>query len=251
MSGTYPNLSNPPIVEVVLDFDCDMPPGISMTALETPAKHAFTGQYPQVQPRYLQQMRFSSNEGVSNSSVQSSLQAWVFRQSDDKQLVQVRQSGFSFNRLAPYSNFDAYLPEIRRTWDIYRGFAAPLSVRALRLRYLNLINLPLEDSGGIELENYLTILPTLLESERFVLSGFLSQYTATDRQTGYQVAVTITPQPRDGNNLPILFDNTAFATGQWDAEDWDNIESILRSLRALKNQIFFDTVKESCTNLFR
>ena len=249
MSAAYTELARPPIREAVLDFDCDVPPSIRLEALEEPAKAAFAEHYPNVQPRYLQEVQVTSGEGAFNSSLQRSLQAWMFLQQDGKQLVQVRQSGFSFNRLAPYAGFDTYLPEIRRTWDLYRGFVSPLSVRTLRLRYLNRIILPLA-GGGVELDHYLTIQPALPAGDQFTLSGFLNQYTAMDRRTGHQVAVVVTAQSPEGSNLPILFDNAAAATGEWDPADWCGLERVLRSLRDLKNEIFFNTLKQPCMELF-
>lgn len=251
MSTAHPELTRPPIVEFVLDFECDLPPRINLEALEEPAKRAFSEQYARVQPRYLQEVRVASGQdGEFNSSLRRSLQAWMFLQSDGKQLIQVRQSGFSFNRLAPYAGFDTYLPEIQRTWDLYRGFAVPISVRTLRLRYLNRIILPLQD-GRIELGRYLTIQPTLAEDNGLTLSGFLNQYTAADKETGHQVSVAITAQPREDSNVPILFDNAAAANGEWDPADWRSLQDVLGSLRQLKNQIFFNTVKTPCLDLFR
>ncbi len=197
----HPDIANPPIVEAVLDFECDVRPQISLEALEEPARSALAGLYPEVQPRYLQEVRLASGEGGFNSSLQRSLQAWMFLQPDHKQLVQVRQSGFSFNRLAPYTGLDTYLPEIRRIWGLYRGFAEPLTVRTLRLRYLNRIILPM-GPDGIELDHYLAIQPTLPPDARLTLSGFLNQYTAVDMETGHQVAVVVTAQPPKGAASP-------------------------------------------------
>ena len=45
-------------------------------------------------------------------SVRGALAAFQFLQTDEKQLVQVRALGFSFNRLAPYTGFDELLAEV-------------------------------------------------------------------------------------------------------------------------------------------
>lgn len=251
MSSAYPKLDRPPIVEAVVDFDCDVPPDKTLKALEGPARAAFTDSYPDARPRYLQELRMASDQdGAFNSSLQQSLQAWMFLQPDGKQLVQVRQSGFSFNRLAPYGGFEACLPEVQRTWELYGALAAPISVRTLRLRYINRILLPL-GAHGVDLDHYLTAQPTVPAGDRFTLSGFLHQYAARDRKTGHQVAVVISAQPLEGDKLPILFDNTVFAAGEWDPADWNALEHVLRSLRELKNVIFFETLKQPCLDLYQ
>lgn len=53
MTDTYPKLDKPPIVEAVLDFDCDVPPDKTLKPLEQPARAAFADRYPDATPRYL------------------------------------------------------------------------------------------------------------------------------------------------------------------------------------------------------
>ncbi len=251
MTDTYPKLDKPPIVEAVLDFDCDVPPDKTLKPLEQPARAAFADRYPDATPRYLREMQVASDQdGTFNSSLQQSLQAWMFRQTDGKQLVQVRQSGFSFNRLAPYEGFDAYLPEIQRAWNLYRELAAPISVRTLRLRYINRILLPLV-GGRVDLDLYLGSQPTLPAEDRLTLSGFVNQYFATDAVTGHQVAVTFAAQQAEDDKLPVIFDNAASASGEWEPADWSALLGVLESLRGLKNMMFFKTVKQPCLDLFR
>lgn len=251
MTDVYPKLARPPIVEAVVDFDCDVPPDKNLKVLEQPARVAFMDRYAEIHPRYLQEVRMASDQaGTFNSSLQQSLQAWMFRQPDGQQLVQVRQSGFSFNRLVPYEGFDAYLPEIQRVWDLYREFTAPISVRTLRLRYINRILLPLVEAH-VDLGVYLTSQPTLPAEDRLTLSGFVNQYSATDSVTGHEVAVVLTAQPPEDDKLPVILDNAASASGEWDPMDWNALHGVLESLRNLKNVIFFETVKQPCLDFFR
>ena len=72
-------------------------------------------------------------------SVRRGIQALQFLHADEKQLVQVRAQGFSFNRLAPYTSLDDYLPEIERTWHLFVGLASPVQIRVVQLRYINRI----------------------------------------------------------------------------------------------------------------
>jgi uncharacterized protein (TIGR04255 family) len=251
MTDTTEKLPKPPIVEAVVDFDCDVPPDKTLNLLEQRARAIFADRYPDVTPRYLQEVRVASDQnGKFNSSLQQSLQAWMFRQADGKQLVQVRQSGFSFNRLAVYEDFDAYLPEIHRVWSLYRELATPIEVRTLRLRYINRIFLPL-DGGRVDLDAYLSSIPALPDEDRLALSGFVNQYFAADAVTGHQVAVVLAAQPVEDDKLPVIFDNAASASGVWEPANWDTLCGVLESLRKLKNMIFFRTVKQPCLDLFR
>jgi len=103
----------------------------------------------------------------------------------------------------------------------------------------------------VDLGVYLTSQPALPAEDRLTLSGFVNQYSATDAVTGHQVAVVLAAQPPEGDNLPIIFDNAASASGEWDPMDWSALGGVLESLRNLKNLIFFETMKKPCLDLFQ
>lgn len=140
MSERDSKLANPPIIEAVLDLDCDMPPSQDIAALETPARESFRDHYPTFRTQLLQGFRIEQPpDAEPRLSAQRGIQAFQFLQEDEKQLVQVRAHGFSFNRLAPYTSLGDYLPEIERTWRLFVGFVSPVQVRLIRLRYINRI----------------------------------------------------------------------------------------------------------------
>lgn len=251
MSDSFPTLTRPPIVEAVVDFDCDLPPGLELKALEKSAREKFEDCYPSMQPRLMQELRVQIGaDGPSNPLTRHGLEAFLFSQTDRKQLVQVRKSGFSFNRLAPYEGLDAYLREIERVWRLYREIAQPIRVRSLRLRYINRIEVPLE-GGQVDLDKYLKLQNMLVDDQHMTLTGFLSQYSAAERETGHQVAVVLTAQIPKDDKLPIIFDNAAAANVELDPADWQGLLLTLTALRNLKNHVFFGTVKQPCLDLFQ
>ena len=183
-------------------------------------------------------------------SVRGALAAFQFLQTDEKQLVQVRTQGFSFNRLAPYTGFDEMLAEVERTWRLYVKIASPVQVRVIRLRYINRILLPLTD-GRVDLDEYLKVGPKLPDEERLAFGGFLNQQVATEKGTGHQAVTVLTTQPVEGDKLPLIFDNSVTASEPREPTDWPSILQNIQSLRDLKNHIFERTLTAKCLNLFR
>lgn len=244
-------LAHPPIVEAVLDVDCDMPPAFDLAALEQTAREALQDRYPKFRPQFLEEHQIKQEADRSiQFSARRGLQAFQFLQEDEKQLVQVRMQGFSFNRLVPYTSLDDYLPEIERAWGIFVKIASPVHIRAVRLRYINRILLPLTD-GGVELENYLKVGPRLPDEDRLRFAGFLNQYTAVEMDTGLYVNVVLTSQPQESDKMPIIFDISVASAETAEPEAWAWLLAKIRSLRQLKNRIFINTLTEPCLNLFR
>ena len=251
MSASHFKLLHPPIVEAVLDVDCDMSPTFDLAALEQTAREAFGERYPKFRTQFLEEHQIEQKAGQPvQFSARRRLQAFQFLQEDEKQLVQVRMQGFSFNRLAPYTNLDDYLPEVERAWGLFASIASPVQIRVVRLRYINRILLPLAN-GRVDLEDYLKVGPRLPDEDRLRFAGFLNQYSAVEMDTGLQVNVVLTSQPPESDKIPIIFDISVASAETAEPEDWAWLSAKTQSLRHLKNGIFRNTLTEQCLNLFQ
>lgn len=242
---------NPPIVEAVLDIDCDLPPNQEIGSLEKPARECFQGEYPECQTRFLFEHEFQAKgDEPPQTATRRGVQGYLFRSQDGKQLVQVRAQGFSFNRLAPYSSLDDYLPEIERTWHAFTEIAQPTRVRVVRLRFINRLLLPSENSGAM-LEDYLRVGPRLPDEEKLTFRGFLNQHLVIEPETGNEVTIILASQEPEQGKLPIIFDIIAANSESLEPKDWCPILSKIQSLRRLKNRVFYNTLTEKCLQLFQ
>jgi uncharacterized protein (TIGR04255 family) len=223
MSDASVILDRPPIVEAVLDIDCDMPTTVDVEALNVAARAALADRYPVSRRRMLSEHRISSTPdqplAVSSRQGLASLQYFT---SDEKQLVQFRPGGYSFNRLAPYTTLDDYLPEIARTWKPFVDVAKPVVCRTVRLRYINRIELPMVE-GKVEIDAYLKLAPRLADEERLSFAGFFNQHSVLESATGNQANIVFATQPPTKHTLPILFDIETFKAMDIEPADWQAI----------------------------
>ena len=255
MSDAFPTLANAPIVEAVLDIDCDMPPGLDVVALEPAASALFADEYPKRRQQFFGELTIplSGEAPLPHPAGRSGVQALLFLHDDEKQVVQVRLQGFAFNRLAPYGSLDEYLPEIERLWHQFLDIAKPLQVRTIRLRYINRVLLPLEE-GRVELDDYLRTRPWTSIDPSFTLLSFLNQHRVVDQESGHVASTVLAGQPSEGDRSPVILDITAETSGSnepIEPGDWTTIEDRVRSLRHLKNRVFFRTLTDKCLTLFR
>jgi uncharacterized protein (TIGR04255 family) len=251
MSAISPQLTNAPIVEAIVDIECDMPPKFDLVALEGAARDAYGDKYPVVQTQFVEQHQIEQRpDGAATHTLKRGIQALQFRQDDSKQLIQVRSQGYSFNRLAPYSTLDDYLGEIERTWRLFVGLAAPVQVRAVRLRYINRLALPLKE-GKLETADYLKVSPQLPDESNLTFVGFLNQHSAVETGTGNQANIVLAAQPPENEMLPVIFDIGVNHLENGEVENWPWILENILSLRSLKNRIFENTLTKPCLNLFR
>lgn len=251
MNDFLPQLKSAPIVEAVVDIDCDLPPGVDLGALEARAQQAFGDTYPKLKKQFVQVAQLEGKVGEAPSvSTKHGLQAFQFLAPDERQLVQVRPQGYSFNRLAPYSSLDDYLPEIERTWRIFVSLTAPVQIRVVRLRFINRILLPTLDAR-LELNDYLRLAPRLPDEENLVFSGFFNQHSASDAATGNAVNITMATEALIADKLPLILDIEAHHVSALEPTDWTAITARIQSLRALKNMVFRQSLTDKCLNLFQ
>jgi uncharacterized protein (TIGR04255 family) len=224
--------------------------GLDLPALEKPARECFRPQYPKFRSQFLEEHHFESKADVLKHSTKRIIQALQFLKDDEKQLMQVRRQGFSFNRLAPYSSLDDYLAEIRNSWHLFQGIVAPAEIRAVRLRYINQIMLDFP-SKNIDLDAYFRVGPKLPDENNMRFAGFVNQHTAIEESTGYQVFTVLASQIQENDKLPIIFDICVTSIKTAESVNWNWILSEIQSLRSLKNRIFRNTLTETCLNLYR
>ncbi len=254
MADSHPPLNNPPIVEAVLDVDCDVPVCFQLDSLAMPGMEAFRAEYPVSDNQFLEEFRFERKAEIDKpiTTAQRTLRSLRFKQEDGRQLVQIRAEGFSFNRLAPYTSLDFYLPEIQRTWDLYRNLVQPVQIRRIQLRYINRLPLPTVD-GKVQIDDYLKVGPRLADEEKLTFLGFFHQHSAVETETGNVVTTVLaTDQIQPATmTLPLLFDITAHKRVEIDPVDWPAILEAIQSLRGLKNCVFHQSLTELCRNLFQ
>jgi uncharacterized protein (TIGR04255 family) len=247
-------LRNPPIVEAVLDFECDLPAGFNLPDVKEAAHEVFKSNYPTIKTVYSQQhtIQLGGEPPTGAASLpEVAVQGYQFLSEDSRQLVQVRAGGFSFNRLAPYSSFDDYLPEVKRVWQLYIKLIPIPRIKTIRLRYINRLMLPMTQQK-IDLDQFLRIGPRAPDEDHLTLTGFATQFSAIEKDTREMLNLVLVAEAPTKDYLPVILDIAVASPLQVTAPgDWALIETMLMSLRQLKKRIFENTVTRECIELFQ
>jgi uncharacterized protein (TIGR04255 family) len=193
----------------------------------------------------MQQHVFKQQAGVMPEMETHQAQgAMQFLTDDEKQLIQFRPNGFSFNRLAPYESFDKYLIEIENRWKTFLELAQPVMIRKIGIRMINRIMLPM-DGGKLNFGDFLKVPPRLPDTgSPLGFLGFLDQQMALDADTGNQANIVKTTELLQGDKLPMILDIDVFYPCEIQPGDWQAIRDRLDSLRSLKNRIFRNTLTQ-------
>lgn len=256
MENTELKLTKAPIIEAVLDIDCDLPSGSTLADLQESAKTVFSDHYPVLTLQFFEEFQIDTQkDDKSQSSVRKGIQAIQFRRNDGKQIVQLRAQGFSFNQLAPYptNGLDDFLPQIRECWERYVELVRPVKIRQVRLRYINKIDIPLGENRQVHADDFFTISPRLSKDSGLAISNFLHQYVVVDIESKNKAVIVFTNQELNpsGKVISFILDISVMNDETVDSLEWSNLTSRIYALRSLKNKVFTKTLTQKCLNQYR
>jgi uncharacterized protein (TIGR04255 family) len=218
------------IVERIVDIHYDLPPAADILDLEDRAKAAFHD-YPEARRR------------IAGGGA-----ALHFVAADEKQIVQFRTDGYTFNHLEPYTSLDDDLPQIESTWQRFREIARPVQIRAVGLRFIHRISSPVSD-GVPDYFDFRSGAPVF--DETLELSGLMNQYTVVEATTGNRVTVTLFTQPVRDNERLILADIESSDSRTRAPEDWPGVREAIISLNRLTDQVLEATLAKLWMNRSR
>jgi uncharacterized protein (TIGR04255 family) len=240
---------NPPITEALIDIRAELGSDITLSDLEK-LHESIKSHYPKKQLRHRWEgvIEFKGAEGARAQSKDLGPDGYFFWSEDDKQAVQFRLDGFTFNRLRPYKDWPAMRTDAKPLWELYVANAKPLRVTRLALRYINSIDIP---EKSFLLENYFTAPPKVPEGLSQSIEQFLSRIEINFPELDAKAIITQTVQPQKSPEVTsILFDLDVFRFVSLRG-DQPEIWQILSDLRDLKNDIFDKSLTEKTKELFR
>ncbi|MGJ8725779.1 MAG: TIGR04255 family protein [Roseibacillus sp.] len=239
-----------PIIEAVISFDCELPPGWNLDA-EGFEKLEAQGRYPEVRPVEEVADFHSFSPEEEQISKQKIVKGFQVRSEDQLEIATLSSEGFSFHRLEPYERFEDYLPEIERLWDIYRKLAEPSILKRLSIRNINRIVLPFDENKTLNLPAYLRNAPQTLGDYGMVFAGVFQTLRMVCRETQAMTQLTIASEQSNEEGLPIILDIESFQILDSAPKDLDDLMGILENLRSLKNRVFRTTLTSECLQSFQ
>jgi uncharacterized protein (TIGR04255 family) len=241
--ATVRHLRNAPITEALIDVRAFPPVGFDPQSLLL-AKTRLASRYPFALERMGTEALFELKVGMQPTTTARDLglQGVFVKSPDEKQIAQFRVDGFTFNRLKPYTSWEAILPEALDLWDVYVDIVNPGGVTRVAVRYINHIVLP---PAPQELDDYIVTAPQLPQGVPQVFSAFSTRVVMNNPEANLRANVRQKLEVGiETTNPTLLLDIDAYRSGAF-SRDRDSLHAVLTELRMYKNQIFFGSVTDS------
>ena len=243
------NYPHAPIAEAVLDIRVDeLEPAVlarirSYTDVE----------YPNQEEGVLSGIEIEHSPLGMSTRSSHKMDGYRFTSEDGKQIVQMRSDGFTFSRLAPYEDWQAFYSESRRLWQSYVQLTGKVHLRRGSLRYINLIDVP---SGQVKIDDYLRTRPEISPDMPDVTSGYFMflNVPLPDYGADSQIVQTVLAR-EEGNEGSLVLDIEVFCplgrTEIMDPIEMEELDVTFSKLRKAKNLVFEASITDQSRRLFR
>lgn len=247
--GEHPEFRNPPIKEAIIDIQISAPEfDVSkLYAKDQLVELGFSECKPLFSNEFI--LKSDGNGFVQDGDPKKALIGYRFDCEEDGFVAQFRKSGFTFSKVGPYCGWEAFRNRTKQLWSVYAGLIRDFKFRRIAVRYINILELPFEDSGKVEVSNYLVNDPKTPIGLPNDFSGFFSKVDVNIAELKSVAVVTQAPQERKGDVLPVVLDIDVFRLGAeqfTENEAWEFIEK----LRVVKNNAFVGSITDQMKERF-
>lgn len=153
-------------------------------------------------------------------------------------------------RLAPYLGWDALYSQFVTAWKSWKRIATTKAITRIGVRYINRIDIPLNNENKLEIEDYLTFYPKVPELGHQPMSEFQISITKPiyDSPWTARIISTALPSPLI-NHISLLLDTDIFRTEGLPLKDED-LWAMITEARDIKNTVFHSCLTQKTKELF-
>jgi len=248
MSVIYPTLPNAPITEALVDIRCKLPKGFNVDQFKSLGLR-IKGDYPKEKTMRFFETRIDLKDYEKSVTMGDKINGYRYESSSGTKIVQLREDGFTFNRLKPYEKWEEVKNEALRLWNYYKELVKPEFIKRIELRYINNLNIPMPIN---DFRDYLTCPPEVPEGLPQGISSFFYRVVIPAPDTRITAIITQALESKVDfkDHLPIILDIDVYKITP-DGFLEEDVLAILEKLRNFKNQIFFNSITPKLLEIYK
>lgn len=235
------------IQEAVFDIRVNKVKNIDLESYIALANHELKD-YSNVEKKFTltSKLKFDSKkQDLSTENKKKNFTGVVFSKDDDNIKIQFRKDGFTLNMLKPYSNWDEFSSLAYKYWDVYRESIKPANISRIALRYINRIELPLQD---LKFDTYFKSIPKLPSVFENSYQDFLIRTVSRSRKSGNPAILIRRIDKPENTFLPFIIDIDVYKDKNINQS---NIKKDFEVMREDKNDIFESLITDELRKSFK
>lgn len=245
LSETFPQLTRPPIVEAVIHWQARAQNWSEPNALDAALAELFP-EFTRSPIQHVEMTALVSGEDAS-SAVRRSPRGIRLKSTDGRYVIQFTRDGLVFSQIKEYEHWEPFRDAAKAAWRVFLDLAAPMETQRLGVRFINHI----AAATPTTLRDYLREPPTC--PSNLPLSEFVYQSTFAVPGSPFGVRIIKVLQP-SMQELPqssgLFLDIDVYSTNAILNEPGP-LDEALRTMRWLKNKVFFSLLTEEAIGSFK
>ncbi len=248
----WPDLSNPPVQEAVLDLRFNLIDSDGSREINS-FYSKISNDFPIKKERI--QLNLSAKFGDTQEKGQGTLAAshksdgLIINSKDQKTAIQVGSNFFSFHILKPYRQWPAILEESKSLWETFYKGCKTMQLNRIALRYINRI-VKSDESLKFDPAKHLKLIPSIPDGINYSLDNYFMQLNLANHDRSINAIINEKVGRESNQHVDIVLDIDVFKLYQnkvGDAGLWDDVVR----LREFKNEIFFNSITTETRNKFQ
>jgi uncharacterized protein (TIGR04255 family) len=243
---TSPYYPRAPITEAVIQIlvAADVEP----RALERIA-HRLKADYPNSQP--LREYKVEIPNTGGQVSVGQNPQGFRLANDDQTDIVILNSRGIAAARLPPYPQWNDLRDRANTAWQEWKAATPGHPIARIGVRYINRIDIPLTQGTPLNVEDYLSFVPSVAAITEQPMLGYLMQVVIPTFDTHWTATITTTAlgDTQVPAHASFILDIDVARTTDIPLND-KLLWPIIDQAQLIKNDIFERCIKEPARKLF-
>lgn len=235
-----------PVVEALIDIQCSISPAVADELLRKfeDLYNSIKTEFPVREHKISQTFSFNLKENTLEAKTHKN--GYQYRNIPKGELAQFRLDGFTFNKLAPYSDWTAVIREAKKYWQLYSDLANP-EIKRIATRFINRFDImwPITDDSYVK---RVTSPATAPQTTSSIVQFLDSKLSRCADGTLVNVIQAVKDPPPEGQRAVYTLDIDVHRMGNFDPNDmW----AFFDRFRDLKNETFRDYVGDKAMEEFK
>lgn len=244
---TSQNYPRAPITEAVIQIlvAADVEP----RALER-ISHKLKAEYPNSQP--LQEYKVEIPNTGGQVSVAQNPQGFRLANNDQSDVIMLNPRGITAARLAPYLHWKHLRDRANTAWQYWKAATPGHPIARIGVRYINRIDIPLTAGMQLNVEEYLSFVPSVDAITDQPMLGYLMQVVIPTSDPHWTATITTTAlgDTQIPAHASFILDIDVGRTSNIPFND-TLLWPVIDQAQLIKNDIFERCIKEPARKLFR
>lgn len=195
-------------------------------------------------------IQFKLEPATQKSEVATSWQGIKLSSIDRTDNVFFRQTTFICSRLAPYTGWEDFFARTVSAWEAWKRAAGPTTLARIGVRYVNRIDIPVQNDTLLRVEDYLNVSPKSPENFAAPMSSYTMQIVRPLQIDDCSILLNsgTVPAPLIGF-VSLALDIDIFREANLPPRDED-LWAILTRIRGHKNRVFESCITDRARALF-